>query len=204
MKKIILLITLIGVTLAIISFQKETGFANSPLGKWPFQTQKATIDLSDKELTHLNEQKILEHYADLSLKCAPEPSDLGERVCYQNINTFNDIPAQTIALFLIDDTLAHITVIFPSSSQPDIIEYLNKKFVFINNLPKGAENVNGAAAWITSSGIIAAHPDTKPPPKDARIVWRSYDSLSANKNSTAIRIMKLAAESKNEKLEKQK
>lgn len=196
MKKIILIIILIGGGLSITASQKGTNVSNLLTGMLPFLKPEVTINFADGELAGLGEQEILKDYADLDLQCAHEPSGLGERVCYQDIKAINDIPASTIAFFFKKDALTSIAAVLPSSSQPKIVEHLNQEYVLFNKNYTGKGNQRSMAAWVTDSGIIAAHPGIAPPPKDARMIWTSYSTLSKKRGSLAVEMMKLKAASK--------
>jgi hypothetical protein len=196
MKKFLIFIVLVGAGLSLTASQKGTSVTNLLAGMLPFLRPEVTIDFADNELAGIGEQEILEDYANLELQCTREPSGLGERVCFQDIKAINNIPANTIAFFFENDALTSIAAILPSSSQPKIAEYLNKEYVVFRKKNTGTVNPEGMETWLTSSGIIAAHPGDKPPQRDARMIWKSYAALSKKQGSLAIEMMKLKAGTK--------
>ncbi len=197
MKKIILIIILVSGGISIAASQEGISVTNLLAGILPFLKPEVTVDFSDDELALLGEREILEDYAGLDLQCAHEPSDLGERVCYQDIKTINGLPANTIAFFFIKDTLVRIATVLPSSSHPRITEYLNQEYVLFRKEYSKEGYKNSMAVWVTTSGTILSHPGDIPPPKDARMIWTSYAALNKNRDSLAVSMMKMMAAAKN-------
>jgi hypothetical protein len=193
MKKLILLVVLVGGGLSITANQKGVSLTNYLAGIFPFLKPEVTVNFADEEMAGLNEQEILEDYAELDLQCTREPSGLGERVCYQEIKAINGIPANTVAFFFINDGLTSVAAVLPSSSQPQIAEYLNQEYVLFSDNYAGSGNQKSMAAWVTTSGIIVAHPGIQPPPKDARMIWTSNTALSKRRGSLAVEMMMLKA-----------
>ncbi|MBK1718741.1 hypothetical protein [Thiocystis violacea] len=91
------------------------------LGKPEFN---AALDAFDSELT---ESRLRETFPKLSFQCVAGENPFGNRLCGAEIGTFNQIPASSVTLFLLDDRLRAAKVVYKRAYHETLRDWLDQR-----------------------------------------------------------------------------
>jgi hypothetical protein len=179
MKKWLVLFALLGALLFYLNKERPEWFLEA-LTRMPFIDTSMRVDFYEMD-TAMTEESMHERYHNLYLVCDNEYSGLGDRVCWTHISTFNDIPADLVALFFKEGEYRHLRVTFPDEVHPQLIAYLNENYRF-SATSMGSQEKFGQelGIWFTTEGTISAYFETPEPGNLNMLLWNNKRVYTGN------------------------
>lgn len=178
---LILLILAIGLWIATakpnigIRFLEET---------MPNLTVWNTLDINFNNITSdLNEEKVIQKFQDVKLKCMREGTEMGDRVCWAYIRKANGIPAKLAAFFFIENKIFQIKIDVKGEEHTRLLNQLKDDYgewEFMTNQP--GPYGSPIAAWFLPSGTLSVS-ETVPAGVDSQILWVSNSAMEKSISS---------------------
>lgn len=125
MKKLLLVVLLALGAYVVATDSGKLQFARA----WGFITDRPAVELDFKTLSsRLDEKEIVRQFSSIRFKCEAENTELGDRVCYGNISSFNNVPAQYAAFFFKAGSLFNVKFAIKSEDHAKLVDMLKARY----------------------------------------------------------------------------
>ncbi len=114
------------------------------------------------------EEQVREFLPELQWQCGNQRSSFGERGCTAEIGAFNDVPAETLAMYYQENALQAMKVNYRAAYHASLTEILGRI------LDKPA-NDEGVLRWVTDHGLVLLPQALSGDPETASLLWLSAD-----------------------------
>lgn len=178
MRTIIFLTLLIGVS--YFGFQqmkdaREHWFLRV-MTKAPFVDTSVNVDFDTQY--NWTESSLQKEFEDLLFICAKENSNLGDRVCWVPISSFNGIPASDIAFFFNGNEYNFLRVTTEVKHHNRLKNLLDDEYFFYGP-SKGSREMFGQelGIWFSKSGILSTYLESPVSEKETLLTWKKTSML---------------------------
>lgn len=151
------------------------------------------LDINFNNITSdLNEEKVIQKFQDVKLKCMREGTDMGDRVCWAYIRKVNGIPAKLAAFFFVENRIFQIKIDVKGEEHTMLLNKFKEDYGQWE-LMTDKPGVYGSPliAWFLPTGVLTVS-ETVPANVDSQILWVSNGAMekSISSHSTARRFFK--------------
>lgn len=186
MKKTLLLLILLAIAIGlwIVTAKPNIGirFFEETI---PNITVWNTLDINFNNITSdTNEEKVIQKFHDVKLKCMREGTDMGDRVCWAYIRKVNRIPAKLAAFFFVENKIFQIKIDVKGEEHRGLLNQLKDDYgqweLMTNQTgPYGSPIV----AWFLPTGLLSVSEAAPPAGVDSQILWVSNGAMEKSISS---------------------
>lgn len=152
-----------------LTTQKPDWFLES-IVKIPLVNSSVFLDF-DKQ-SQWTETTVQESFDHLFFKCADESSNLGDRVCFARISSFNGVPATLIAFFFKNGRYHYLRVSSASENHAALRAGLDKKYSYLGESRSSTQKFGQPLGmWSASTGIISMFVDEPADKSETLVTW---------------------------------
>jgi hypothetical protein len=112
------------------------------------------------------EEQVREFLPELQWQCSDNLSSFGERSCVAIIGAFNEVPANSMAMYFQGGALQAMKVEYRAAYHASLIDILSQ----ILNRP---ENDQGVLRWVTDHGLVLLPQTLEGDPETGDLLWLS-------------------------------
>ena len=145
-------------------------FGSQYLGVNPFY-KKVNVDLNTQ--LDFNESDVNSRFSGVGFECATESGNLGDRVCWANVSSFNDLPASMVAFFFKQDKVKYVRVASSGENHSEFKNYVDRQFSYVGISPNSTRDVGQKlGVWLSKSGRVPFTIDIPPKGEETILLWR--------------------------------
>lgn len=110
----------------------------------------------NKDISDFDEKGLTESYSPIPFECMDEKSDLGPRVCFSYLHSFNGIRAENIAFFFNNSGKPYLMRLeFNPEYHDAVTDWLNKQYTYQSGVPYSFPALGQTVGfWKTNAGIV--------------------------------------------------
>lgn len=143
-----------------------------------------TLDINFNNITSdMNEEKVIQKFQDVKLKCMREGTDMGDRVCWAYIRKVNGIPTKLAAFFFVDNKIFQIKIDIKGEEHTMLLNQFKEDYGQWE-LMTDKQGVYGSPliAWFLPTGVLTVS-ETVPVGVDSQILWVSNGAMEKSISS---------------------
>lgn len=133
----------------------------------------SSVEINFHQPPHFTETNLASVFPNLYFGCDNEASDLGDRVCWGYISSFNGVPAKNVAFFFKNGVYQSLRIELPNSSHPQLKSYLDNQHTYFGISKASKQEVGQQLGiWLVKEGYLVTTVDRPLYNESALLLWR--------------------------------